>query len=101
MFYILLCFYLWIYGTLNKISYNISQMTVLEESGILIINMRRTSGCIASNLHVSLFISVTFIELGLCWIVLLAANHLYRLCVVQLPRLNLFPHNKNTYILVQ
>jgi len=33
MFYILLCFYLWIYGTLNKISYqpsttgNILQMT--------------------------------------------------------------------------
>jgi hypothetical protein len=28
MFYILLCFYLWIYGTLNKISYHISHHCV-------------------------------------------------------------------------
>ena len=59
------------------------QMTVLEESGILIINMRsqtrRTSGRVSSDLRVFLFISVIFTELGLCWIVLLAANHLCRL----------------------
>jgi len=31
MFYILLCFYLWIYGTLNKISYQIISSHILTE----------------------------------------------------------------------
>jgi len=32
MFYILLCFYLWIYGTLNKISYHINIMIYVERN---------------------------------------------------------------------
>jgi len=53
MFYILLCFYLWIYGTLNKMSYHKLHDIMTQKTVILTVSTTRIPNSLFQKMQIS------------------------------------------------